>query len=72
MTSFGRRIAKLGAAVFVVILSYLYFDTFAVEDAEFPPLVPFYDHQTAFANIDWTYFEAAAVIVAGIVTMALA
>ncbi|SRR5579885_221199 len=69
MISFGRRDVKLGAAAFVGVLSHLSYDTFAGEDGKFPLFVPFYNHQITFPNIDWVYFELAAVAVSGIVTI---
>lgn len=71
LVSFGRKDARLGAAVFAGILSHLSFDTFAGEDGKFPLLVPFYNHAIIFPNIDWIWFEVAAVIVAGTVTIIL-
>lgn len=72
LISFGRRDARLGAAVFAGILSHLSFDTFAGDDGKFPLFVPFYSHAIIFPNIDWIWFEVAAVAVAGIVTIILA
>ena len=72
MISFGRKDARLGAAAFAGVLSHLSFDTFAGEDGKFPLFVPFYNHDIIFPNIDWIYFEIAAVVVAGIVTIILA
>ena len=69
MISFGKRDARLGAAVFAGILSHLSFDTFLGDDGKFPLFVPFYSHDIIFPNIDWIYFEVAAVAVAGIVTI---
>ncbi|MDE1766184.1 MAG: hypothetical protein KGI27_07925 [Thaumarchaeota archaeon] len=69
MLAFGKRDARLGAAAFAGVLSHLSFDTFAGDDGKFPLFVPFYNHQIIFPNIDWIYFQVAAVMVAGIVTM---
>ncbi len=69
MISFGRKDYRLGAAAFVGVLSHLSFDTFAGDDGKFPLFVPFYNHDIIFPNIDWIYFEIAAVAVAGIVTI---
>ena len=69
MISFGRRDARLGAAAFAGVLAHLSFDTFAGEDGKFPLFVPFYNHQIIFLNIDWIYFEIAAIVVAGTITV---
>lgn len=71
MISFGRRDYRLGAAVFAGVLSHLSFDTFAGNDAKFPLFTPFYNRQIIFSNIDWIYFEIAAIVVVGIVTLLL-
>ncbi|HJT09682.1 MAG TPA: metal-dependent hydrolase [Candidatus Nitrosotalea sp.] len=71
MISFGRKDYRLGAAAFAGVLSHLSFDTFAGDDGKFPLFVPFYNHDIIFPNIDWIYFEIAAVAVAGIVTLIL-
>jgi hypothetical protein len=69
MALFGRKDYKLGAAVFAAVLSHLSFDTFAGYDGRFPLFVPFYNHQLIFPNIDWIYFEVAAITIVGIVTI---
>ncbi|MDE1725735.1 MAG: hypothetical protein KGH89_00530 [Thaumarchaeota archaeon] len=69
MISFGRRDYKLGAAAFAGVLSHLSFDTFAGNDGKFPLFVPFYNHQIIFPNIDWIYFEIAAIAIVGTVTL---
>ena len=69
MGLFGRRDYRLGAAAFAGLLSHLSFDTFAGRDGKFPLFVPFYNHQVIFPNIYWIYFEVAAVVVAGMVTI---
>lgn len=72
MISFGRKDYRLGAAVFAGILSHLSFDTFAGSDGRFPLFTPFYNHPIIFPNIDWVYFEIAAVVVAGTVAILVA
>lgn len=69
MISFGRKDYKLGAAAFAGVLSHLSFDTFAGSDGRFPLFVPFYNHQIIFQNIDWIYFEIAAIVLVGIITI---
>jgi len=69
MALFGRKDYKLGAAAFAGVLSHLAFDTFAGSDGRFPLFVPFYNHQIIFQNIDWIYFEIAAIVLVGIVTI---
>jgi hypothetical protein len=69
MALFGRKDYKLGAAAIAAVLSHLSFDTFAGYDGRFPLFVPFYNHQIIFQNIDWIYFEVAAVTIVGIVTI---
>jgi hypothetical protein len=69
MALFGRKDYKLGAAAFAGVLSHLSFDTFAGSDGKFPLFVPFYNHQIIFQNIDWIYFEVAAVAIVGIITI---
>ncbi|MGB6463759.1 MAG: metal-dependent hydrolase [Nitrosotalea sp.] len=69
MVLFGRKDYKLGAAAFAGVLSHLSFDTFAGSDGRFPLFTPFYNHQIVFQNIDWIYFEVAAIIIVGIVTI---
>lgn len=69
MIFFGRRDYKLGAAVFAGLLAHLSFDAFAGSDAKFSLLTPFYNHPITFPSADWVYFEVAAVIVAGVVTI---
>ncbi|MDE1763711.1 MAG: hypothetical protein KGH88_05655 [Thaumarchaeota archaeon] len=69
MSSFGRKDVRLGAAAFAGVLSHLSFDIFAGDDSRFPLFVPFYNHQIIFPNIDWIYFELAAIVVAGVVTI---
>lgn len=69
MALFGRKDYKLGAAAFAGVLSHLSFDTFAGSDGRFPLFVPFYNHQIIFQNIDWIYFEIAAIVLVGIVTI---
>src|SRR5579863_3079186 len=69
MTLFGRKDYRLGAAAFAGVLSHLSFDTFAGNDGKFPLFTPFYNHQIIFENIDWIYFEVAAVVIIGIVTL---
>lgn len=72
MALFGRKDYRLGAAAFAGVLSHLSFDTFAGNDGRFPLFVPFYNHQIIFQNIDWIYFEIAAIAIAGIVTILIA
>ncbi len=69
MVLFGRKDYKLGAAAFAGVLAHISFDTFAGEDAQFPLFTPFYNQQITFPNVDWIYFEVAAVAVAGIVSI---
>jgi len=69
MALFGRKDYKLGAAAFAGVLSHLSFDTFAGSDGRFPLFVPFYNHQIIFQNIDWIYFEIAAIVIVGIITI---
>jgi len=69
MAIFGRKDYRLGAAVIAGVLSHLSFDTFAGHDGRFPLFVPFYNHDVIFQNIDWIYFEVAAIAIAGIVTI---
>lgn len=69
MALFGKKDYKLGAAAFAGLLSHLSFDTFAGNDGKFPLFTPVYNHQIIFQNIDWIYFEAAAVVIVGIVTL---
>lgn len=69
MALFGRKDYKLGAAAFAAVLSHLSFDTFAGNDGKFPLFTPFYNHQIIFQNIDWIYFEVAAIVIVGIVTL---
>jgi hypothetical protein len=69
MTLFGRKDYKLGAAAFAAVLSHLSFDTFAGNDGKFPLFTPFYNHQIIFQNIDWIYFEVAAIVIVGIVML---
>ena len=69
MALFGRKDYKLGAAAIAGVLSHLSFDTFAGSDGRFPLFVPFYNHQIIFQNIDWIYFEIAAIVLVGIVTI---
>ncbi|MGI0087140.1 MAG: metal-dependent hydrolase [Nitrosotalea sp.] len=69
MVLFGRKDYRLGAAAFAGVLAHLSFDTFAGNDGKFPLLAPFYSHQIIFPNIDWIYFEVAAVAVVGFVTI---
>lgn len=69
MVLFGRKDYKLGAAAFAGVLSHLSFDTFAGSDGRFPLFVPFYNHQIIFQNIDWIYFEVAAIAIVGFVTI---
>lgn len=69
MAVFGRKDYRLGAAAFAGVLSHLSFDTFAGNDGMFPMFTPFYNHQIIFPNVDWIYFEVAAVVIIGIVTL---
>lgn len=69
MALFGRKDYRLGAAVFAGVLSHLSFDTFAGSDGRFPLFTPFYNHKIIFQNIDWIYFEIAAIVLVGIVTI---
>ncbi|MHB8545769.1 MAG: hypothetical protein ACYDAJ_03280 [Nitrosotalea sp.] len=69
MALFGKRDYRLGAAAMAGLLSHLSFDTFAGDDGKFPMFTPFYNHQISFAHIDWLYFELAAVILIGVVTV---
>ncbi len=48
---------------------HLSFDAFTGQDGRFPLFVPFYNHQIIFQNIDWVYFEVAAIVIIGIVTI---
>lgn len=69
MALFGKKDYKLGAAAFAAVLSHLSFDTFAGNDGKFPLFVPFYNHQIIFQNIDWIYFEIAAIVLVGIIAI---
>ncbi len=69
MALFGRKDYRLGAAAFAGLLSHLSFDTFAGSDGKFPLFTPFYNHQIVFQNIDWVYFEVAAIAIVGFVTI---
>ncbi|MDE1841718.1 MAG: hypothetical protein KGI09_07540 [Thaumarchaeota archaeon] len=69
MVLFGKRDYRLGAAAMAGLLSHLSFDTFAGDDGKFPIFTPFYNHQISFAHIDWLYFELAAIMLVGIVTI---
>lgn len=69
MALFGRKDYRLGAAAIAGVLSHLAFDTFAGSDRRFPLFVPFYNHQIIFQNIDWIYFEVAAIVIVGIVML---
>lgn len=64
----GKKDWKLGAIAFAAVLSHISFDIFA-GDPKFPILAPFYNHQISFANIDWLYFELAAIVIVGIATL---
>lgn len=68
MILFGKRNYLLGAAAIAGLLSHLSFDTFA-GDAKFPLFVPFYNHQISFPHETWIFFELAAVLSIGIVTI---
>ncbi len=69
MALFGRKDYRLGAAAFAGILSHLSFDTFAGNDGKFPLFTPLYNRPIIFPNQDWIYFEVAAVVIVGIVTI---
>lgn len=69
MILFGRKDYRLGAAAIAGLFSHLSFDIFAGNDGKFPILTPFYNHQISFAHADWLYFEIAAIILVGIITI---
>ncbi len=69
MILFGKKNYLLGAAAIAGLLSHISFDIFSGEDAQFPLLTPFYNHQISFPNADWIYFEIAAVISIGIIML---
>jgi hypothetical protein len=68
MVSFGKKDWKLGAIAFSAVLSHVSFDIFD-GDPKFPIFAPFYNHPISFTHIDWLYFEIAAIIIVGIVTV---
>lgn len=68
MTLFGKRDWRLGAIAFAAVLSHISFDIFD-GDAWFPFFAPIYNNQVYLPNIDWIYFEVAAVIIVGTVTL---
>lgn len=68
MVLFGKRDWKLGAIAFGAVLSHVSFDIFD-GDPLFPIFAPWYSHQISFGHIDWLYFELAAIILVGIVTI---
>lgn len=69
MILFGRKDYRLGAIAFAGMLAHLSFDTFADYDGKFPLFAPFYNHQISFSHETWIYFEIAAVLTVGIVTI---
>jgi len=69
MILFGKKDYRLGAAAIAGLLSHLSFDTFSENDSEFPIFAPFYNHQIIFTNMDWIYFEIAAIAVVGIIAI---
>jgi hypothetical protein len=59
---------RLGAIAFAAVLSHVSFDIFA-GDPRFPIFAPFYNSQISFSHIDWLYFEVAAIVIVGVVSI---
>lgn len=69
MVLFGKRDYRLGAVVIAGLLSHISFDIFSGDDSKFPIFLPFYNHDVSFPNTYWIYFEIAAIIIVGIITL---
>jgi hypothetical protein len=69
MILFGKKDYLLGASVVAGVLAHFSFDIFSGKDSKFPLFTPFYNHQISFPNADWIYFEIAAIVIIGIITI---
>lgn len=67
MALFGKRDYRLGAVAFSAVLSHISFDIFN-RGPWFPFFAPLYNVQIYFSNIDWLFFELAALLIVGTAT----
>jgi hypothetical protein len=68
MLVFGKRDYVLGAVAGASVLSHMSYDLF-VENTNFPLFTPLYDIAQNFASTNWIFFEIAAIIIIGVVTL---
>lgn len=68
MLVFGKRDYVLGAVAGASVLSHISYDLF-VGDTAFPLFTPIYDIAQHFASINWIFFEIAAIVIIGVVTL---
>ncbi|MGI0073111.1 MAG: metal-dependent hydrolase [Nitrosotalea sp.] len=68
MLVFGKRDYILGAIAGASVFSHISYDLF-VENTDFPLFTPFYNVTQYFASSDWIFFEIAAIVIIGMVTV---
>lgn len=68
MLIFGKKNYVLGAVAFAGVLSHISFDTFT-NGGEFPLFTPFFNQVLFFHSADWIFFELAAIVLVGLVSI---
>ncbi|MGI0011724.1 MAG: metal-dependent hydrolase, partial [Nitrosopumilaceae archaeon] len=65
---FGRKNYLLSAVAIAGVLVHVSFDTFS-NAGKFPFFTPFYNGVLLFRSADWIFFELAAIVLVGLVSI---
>lgn len=65
---FGKRDKILAVVAFSGVLTHISFDIFT-NTGVFPLFTPFYNETMLFRGADWVFFEMAAIMAIGLITM---
>jgi hypothetical protein len=68
MLVFHKKDYRLGAIVATTVLTHISYDIFD-GGYKFPFLTPFFNKTIQFASIDWIFFEIAAIVIVGIISL---
>jgi hypothetical protein len=68
MLIFGKKNYILGAVAFAGVLSHISFDTFT-NGSGFPLFTPFLNQALFFHSADWVFFELAAIVLVGLISI---
>ena len=68
MLVFHKKDYRLGAIAATTVLTHISYDIFD-GGYKFPFLTPFFNKTNQFASTDWIFFEIAAIVIVGIVSI---